>query len=99
MKDEAETPCGGWERIKDIKDSKVDVIAKFAVSQFNKQNNTKLKFQTVVSGDLQYVQGINFRLVLHVSDEDDGGRRTYEAEVYEQDWLDSRVLEYFKPVD
>ncbi|CAA7043353.1 unnamed protein product [Microthlaspi erraticum] len=46
---------GGWGPIKDIKDPSVDVIAKFAVAEFNKQNNSKLKFHTVVSGDLQIV--------------------------------------------
>lgn len=90
---------GGWGPIKDIKDPGVDVIAKFAVSEFNKHNNSKLKFHTVVSGVLQYVRGINFRLVLDVSDEEDGGCKTYEAQVHEQAWLDSRVLKYFKPVN
>lgn len=90
---------GGWGPIEDIKDSHVDAIAKFAISEYNKQNNSRLKFQTVVSGDLQYVSGINFRLVLDVSDGDDGGSKTYEVEVYEQAWLDSRVLSNFKPVN
>ncbi|CAA7043354.1 unnamed protein product [Microthlaspi erraticum] len=90
---------GGYGPIEDIKDHGVDVIAKFAVSEFNKQNNSKLKFHTVVSGELQVVSGVNFRLVLNVSDEEDGGCKTYEAEVYEQLYGDSMVLMYFKPVN
>ncbi|CAA7043349.1 unnamed protein product [Microthlaspi erraticum] len=90
---------GAWGPIEDIKDPSVDVIAKFAVSEFNKQNNSKLKFQTIVSGELQVVSGFNFRLVLNVSDEEDRGCKTYEAQVNEQAWLDSMVLNYFKPVN
>lgn len=87
--------CGGYNPIEHIKDSHVVAIAKFAVSEFNKQNNSKLKFQTVVSGKYQVVCGMNFWLKLNVSDEDDRGCKTYEAHVCEQAWLDSRVLKYF----
>ena len=76
--------------------ARLDVIAKFAISEFNKQNNSSLKLQTVVSGDMQVVGGINFRLVVDVSD---GGSKTYEAEVYEQAWLYSKILTSFNPIN
>lgn len=94
-----EVLCGGWCPIKDeeIKDPRYDEIAKFAISEYNKHRNSKLKLETVVSGEFQVVQGMNFRLVVHVSDGEDGGSKTYETEVYE--WMYSRVLNYFKPVN
>lgn len=88
---------GGWFPIEDIKDPSINVIAKFAIDEHNKQNNSELKLQTVVSGELQDVHGTNFRLILDVSDEDNKDSKTYEAEVYK--WLHSMVLNYFKLVN
>lgn len=88
---------GGWFPIKDIKDPSIDVIAKFAIAEHNKQNNSELKLQNVVSGERQSVRGIIFKLIFDVSDGNDGDSKTYEAEVY--NWLDSMVLNYFKLVN
>ncbi|KAJ4876359.1 Cysteine proteinase inhibitor 5 [Raphanus sativus] len=90
---------GGWYPIKDIKDPHLEVIAKFAISEYNKQNNSRLKFQTVVSGDKQVVGGINYRLVLDVIDGCNEGSMIYEAEVFEKIWLDFMELNYFKPIN
>ncbi|CAH2064982.1 unnamed protein product [Thlaspi arvense] len=99
MKEEIGYLCGGWGPVRDIKDPHVEFIAKFAISEHNKQNNSGLRFQKkVVSGDMQPVSGMNYRLVFDVSDGDDGGSKTYEAQVY-QACLDCRALAYFKPVN
>lgn len=98
MKELAGGIDGGWSPIKDIKDPCIDVIAKFAVSEFNKQSNSSLKFQTVVSGNMQFVCGINYQLLLDVSDGDDGGSKTYEAQVCQHAVVHSKTLHYFKSI-
>ncbi|KAL0877746.1 hypothetical protein Bca101_027452 [Brassica carinata] len=90
---------GGWHPIKDIKDPCLVVIAKFAISEYNKHNNLSLKFQTIVAGDEQFVGGINYRLVLNVIDGCKESSMMYEAEVFEQSWLDFMELNYFKPIN
>ncbi|CAL9233453.1 unnamed protein product [Arabidopsis halleri] len=87
---------GGWFPIEDIKDPSIDVIAKFAITKNNKENNLALKLQTVVSGESQAVRGTIFRLIIDVSEEDDEDSKTYEAEVYEQLWLDNPLYKGYK---
>ncbi|KAG7567251.1 Cystatin domain [Arabidopsis thaliana x Arabidopsis arenosa] len=91
---------GGWFPIKDIDDPSVDDIAKFAITRNNKKNNSPLKLQTVVSGESQVVCGIIFRLIIDVSEGEDGDSKTYEAEVYQPPWRDNPlVLNYFKLIN
>ncbi|CAH8388718.1 unnamed protein product [Eruca vesicaria subsp. sativa] len=62
---------GGWSPISDVTDPLVVEIGVFAVSEYNKQSKSGLKFVTVVSGESQVVAGTNYRLLLTV----DGGTR------------------------
>ncbi|KAL0877742.1 hypothetical protein Bca101_027448 [Brassica carinata] len=90
---------GGWKPIKDIKDPCLVVIAKFAISEYNKHKNLRLKFQRIVSGDEQFVGGINHRLVLNASDGCKEGSMMYEAEEFKRAWLEFMELNYFKPIN
>ncbi|CAN8245704.1 unnamed protein product [Cochlearia groenlandica] len=86
---------GGWSAISDVKDPHVVEIGEFAVSEYDKQSKSGLKFVTVVSGESQIVSGTNYKLVVEVND---GTRKNYEAVVWEQPWLKSMNLTSFKPV-
>ncbi|KAL0877745.1 hypothetical protein Bca101_027451 [Brassica carinata] len=99
MEEDNEEFEGGWHSIKDIKDPCLVVIAEFAISEYNKHKNLRLKLQKIVSGDEQFVGGINYRLVLNVTDGCKEGSMIYEAEVFEQAWLDFMELNYFKPIN
>ncbi|CAH8389904.1 unnamed protein product [Eruca vesicaria subsp. sativa] len=88
-----------WKPIEDIKDPSLEVIAKFAISEYNKHKDSRLNFQTVVSGDKQLVGGINYRLVLNVNDGCNEGIKIYEVELFEQAWNDYRDLIYVKPIN
>ncbi|CAF1708054.1 unnamed protein product [Brassica napus] len=59
---------GGWHPIKDIKDPSIEVISKFAISEYSKQKNSRLNFDTVVSGDELQVAGMKYLLILNVND-------------------------------
>lgn len=87
---------GGWRPIKDLRDQHVVEIGRFAVSEYNKQWKTQLKFQQVVKGETQVVSGTNYRLVVAAKD----GSRTnhYEAVVWEKPWENLKNLASFKPV-
>ncbi|KAF3550493.1 hypothetical protein DY000_02006319 [Brassica cretica] len=66
--EDSDDTFGGWHPIKNIKDPSLEVLAKFAISEYNKQKNSRLNFETVVSGDELEVAGMKYRLVLNVND-------------------------------
>ncbi|WZZ35738.1 hypothetical protein YC2023_019139 [Brassica napus] len=57
---------GGWSPISDAKDPHVVEIGVFAVSEYDKQSKSGLKFVTVVSGESQVAAGTNYRLIVTV---------------------------------
>ncbi|VVB08268.1 unnamed protein product [Arabis nemorensis] len=86
---------GGWSPITDVKDPHVVEIGEFAVSEYDKQSKSELKFVTVVRGETQVVAGTNYRLT--VTANDGGKSKNYEALVWEKPWLKSMNLTSFKP--
>ncbi|KAL8161091.1 hypothetical protein V2J09_012580 [Rumex salicifolius] len=81
-----------------IKDSYVVEIAKFAVSEHNKEVMKKLVFVKVVSGEKQVDEGINYKL--HVDATTAGeGEDVLEAIVYDKPAEKSRSLISFKPIN
>ncbi|KAL1832292.1 hypothetical protein ACET3Z_001943 [Daucus carota] len=85
---------GGWEPIKDPKDPKIQEIAKFAVTTYNKESNKNLVYQEVLKGETQVVAGTNYRLV--IAAKDDKVLNNYEAVVFDQPWTHTRNLSSFK---
>ncbi|CAH2052749.1 unnamed protein product [Thlaspi arvense] len=86
---------GGWIPITNIKDPHVLQNGEFAVSEYNKQTKSGLKFNSVVSGESQVVSGLNYRLVV-VADES-GRSKNYKAIVWEELWQKSKNLTSFTP--
>ncbi|KAJ0973625.1 hypothetical protein J5N97_015590 [Dioscorea zingiberensis] len=89
---------GGWSPIKDVNDTYVQEIGKYAVTEHNKAANTSLEFQKVLSGETKVVSGIDYRLIISAKD---GGAQLsqYQALVWDKAWLKFRQLISFKPIN
>jgi hypothetical protein len=87
---------GGFSPISNINDRHIQELGGWAVSEHDKKANDGIKFKRVVSGDVQVVEGLNYRLIIDASD---GSSKdaTYEAMVWEMDWVNFRELTSFKP--
>nr|XP_016498127.1 PREDICTED: cysteine proteinase inhibitor 5-like [Nicotiana tabacum] len=56
---------GNWQPIQDAKDPKVVKVGEFAVDTYNKISNSfPLIFESVLGGQFQVVNGINYKLVI-----------------------------------
>ncbi|KAJ4878194.1 Cysteine proteinase inhibitor 5 [Raphanus sativus] len=88
---------GGWNP-RDVNDPHVVKIVQFAVSQYNIQSQSGLKFMNVVRGEFQVVSGINYKLVVEANDGNNSADRTYEAVVFEQPSMKSMNLTSFTPL-
>ncbi|KAF9611218.1 hypothetical protein IFM89_027768 [Coptis chinensis] len=75
---------GGYKPIEDVKDPHIQDVGKFAVSEYNKQAKTNLRFSNVIKGQMQTVAGINYRLV--IAAKKGGATNNYLGEVYERPW-------------
>ncbi|KAK9134574.1 hypothetical protein Syun_013904 [Stephania yunnanensis] len=86
--------AGGWVPI-DVHSPHSIELARFAVNEHNKEAHTHLKFERLVKGESQIVDGVNYRLTISATN---GGLiQTYEALVYEG--LDhKKVLKSFKVI-
>ena len=92
---------GGWSPISDVKNSHIVKIGEFAVSEYDKQSKSGLKFVEVVSGESQIVAGMNYRLIVAANEgipiAGNGESKKYEAIVWDKPWLKSMNLTSFKP--
>lgn len=96
----AAAPTGRWTPISNVKDPHVVGVGKFAVSEYDMESKSELKFVAVVSGESKVVAGISYRLIVAVNDgvAGPGASKNYEAIVWEKEWLKSMNLTSFKPV-
>lgn len=83
-----------WTPIPNVKDPHVQEMGNFAVAEYNKQTGESLKFKGVVSGEMQLVAGMNYRLILMAKN---GGLiAEYEVVVYECPWENLKELTSFE---
>uniref|UniRef100_A0ACD5YKS9 Uncharacterized protein n=1 Tax=Avena sativa TaxID=4498 RepID=A0ACD5YKS9_AVESA len=75
---------GGWSNIKNITDPHIQELGKWAVMEHNKVDNDNLKFQKVVSGKQQIVNGVNYHLFIDAM-RLEGSHGTYRAVLFEED--------------
>ncbi|CAN8274906.1 unnamed protein product [Cochlearia groenlandica] len=90
---------GGWKQIKDVTDSTVVEIGKYAVEEHNKETKSNLVFDKVVRGKEKVVSGKMYDLVIAAKSGGGGGggySKSYEAVVVERVWEKFRKLESFK---
>ncbi|KAG6404671.1 hypothetical protein SASPL_136924 [Salvia splendens] len=74
---------GGWTEVKDPSAPEYLILATFAVSEYNKQNNKALTLNSVIKAETQVVAGVNYRLRFSARG-DISPNGTYEAIVYSQ---------------
>ncbi|KAL6645078.1 hypothetical protein ACP70R_016686 [Stipagrostis hirtigluma subsp. patula] len=82
---------GGWFPIGNPNAPHVQEVGGWAVAEHVREANDGLKFVKVVSGEVQIVKGVNFRLVIDALNPD-GKNARYKAAVYEQDGTNARKL-------
>ncbi|KAK3206969.1 hypothetical protein Dsin_021015 [Dipteronia sinensis] len=58
-------------------------MGQFAVSEYNQRSKASLIFESVVEGESQVVEGINYRLLVAAKDKE--ATNNYEAIVLERD--------------
>nr|XP_008350152.1 cysteine proteinase inhibitor 1-like [Malus domestica] len=76
---------GGYYPIENLNDPHLREIAEFAVSEYDKIHDQKLVFQKLVRGESQTIAGINYKLVIEVTDSSsvNSGPINYEIIVFE----------------
>ncbi|KQK10204.1 cysteine proteinase inhibitor [Brachypodium distachyon] len=72
-------------------------LARFAVSEHNKQANGLLEFDKVVKVREQTVAGTMYYFTIQVNE--GGAKKLYEAKVWEKVWENFKKLEEFKPAE
>ncbi|XP_057545030.1 cysteine proteinase inhibitor 1-like [Amaranthus tricolor] len=87
------TLVGNYNPIKDVNDQYFQEIAKYAVSEHNKESKDNLKFVKIIKGETQVSVGRNYRLTIATDDS-----KKYEVVVYDQPWQRYRKLSSFKSV-
>ncbi|CAA7395479.1 unnamed protein product [Spirodela intermedia] len=82
---------GEWTRIKKVDEYHVQGIARFAVSEHNKQTGEDLEYVRIYRG---YVDGPFYKLLIQATD--DVKARRYEAVVRDRLWNKPKELIYFR---
>ncbi|XP_044472067.1 cysteine proteinase inhibitor-like [Mangifera indica] len=75
----------------------IDSLARFAVDEYNKKQNSTLQFVKVVKAKQQVVSGTVYYLTLEAKEGDQ--KKLYEAKVWEKPWLHFKELQEFKLLD
>ncbi|RDY11059.1 Cysteine proteinase inhibitor 12, partial [Mucuna pruriens] len=74
----------------------IDALARFAVDEHNKKQNSLLEFARVVRAQEQVVAGTLHHLTLEAIEA--GEKKIYEAKVWVKPWMNFKELQEFKPV-
>ncbi|KAM0948744.1 putative Cystatin domain-containing protein [Dioscorea sansibarensis] len=86
--------------IKDLPENEnsaeVDDLARFAVQEHNKKQNTLLEFVKVKKARVQVVAGNMYYLDIEVNN--GGKKEVYEAKIWVKLWMNFKELQEFKPV-
>ncbi|KAG2329788.1 hypothetical protein Bca52824_000968 [Brassica carinata] len=73
-----------WNPIVDVKDPHIVKIGEFAVSEYARLNELRLKFVTVVSGDIQSVNNLKYyKLVVMAKNGGNSATKKYETIIWE----------------
>ena len=72
----------------------IDNLARFAVEEHNKKENTLLEFKKVVSAKQQVVAGAIYYITIEVTD--GGHKKVYEAKIWEKAWQNFKEVQEFK---
>ncbi|WVZ99052.1 hypothetical protein U9M48_044406 [Paspalum notatum var. saurae] len=79
-------------------DLEVIELARFAVAEHNNKANAMLEFERLVKVRQQVVAGTMHHFTVEVK-EPGGGKKLYEAKVWEKVWENFKQLQSFQPVE
>lgn len=85
----------GWDPINIYEPYMID-LCNFAVTEYDKQTGSKLKFEKIIKAESMVVEWINYRLILSAND--GSHSKTYKAVVWETTDRDATNLTSFAPV-
>lgn len=74
----------------------IDNLARFAVDEHNKKENSMIEFGRVVNTKEQVVAGTMYYITLEATD--GGKKKTFEAKVWVKPWMNFKEVQEFKPV-
>ncbi|KAF5821154.1 putative Cystatin domain-containing protein [Helianthus annuus] len=91
-------------RIRDLPDPtqngvELESLARFAVEEHNKKENSLLKFGRLVKTREQVVAGKMYYFTLEANDAAAGKTKVYEAKVWVKPWMNFKQLQEFKVSD
>ncbi|XVF69464.1 hypothetical protein PTKIN_Ptkin11bG0084300 [Pterospermum kingtungense] len=72
----------------------IENLARFAVDEHNKKENSMLEYKKVVNVKQQVVSGMMYYITLEAVDGDK--LKIYEAKVWEKSWMNFKELQDFK---
>ncbi|CAL1352144.1 unnamed protein product [Linum trigynum] len=94
---------GGWQPIKNTNDERVKMVGQYAVYVYNFKNDYKnpLRLVNVRSGQIQFVNGVNYRLIITVAPTYglDSEGIVYGTEVSVSPDRNTAGLKYFAPIN
>ncbi|XP_073296615.1 cysteine proteinase inhibitor 5-like [Primulina huaijiensis] len=94
-----EASIAGWNPISNLTDPKVVEIGKFAVKEHNKRVNALLSFVSIVKGETQIVNGMNYRLIISATDAHAANAESnYRVVVWDNPWRKERRLISFEKI-
>ncbi|KAK4789389.1 hypothetical protein SAY86_020708 [Trapa natans] len=86
---------GGISDVKGNENSlEIEALARFAVDEHNKKENSLLQFGKVVSAKQQVVAGTVYYITIEATD--GGVKKLYEAKVWVKPWMDFKEVQEFK---
>ncbi|KAJ9537489.1 hypothetical protein OSB04_030222 [Centaurea solstitialis] len=86
---------GGISESKGVENSlEIDTLARFAIDEHNKKQNSLVEFVKVVNTKQQVVSGTMYYITLEAKD--GGEKKTYEAKVWVKPWMNFQELQEFK---
>ena len=84
---------GEYQPIKNLDDPYVQEIAKFAITEHDKETKDHLELVKVLKGEFQVVSEINYRLTISTND-----THHYETVIFDNKRMHQRSLTFFIPV-
>ncbi|GLT88017.1 hypothetical protein SLE2022_060620 [Rubroshorea leprosula] len=86
---------GGYHDCEGAQNSaEIESLARFAVQEHNKKENTLLEFTRVLQAKEQVVAGKIYHLIMEVID--GGKEKIYEAKIWVKPWMNFKQLQEFK---
>ncbi|PWA81787.1 cystatin A [Artemisia annua] len=95
--DKTTAKMGGIRDINNLNGIEIQNLARFALDQHNKKENSLLKFVRLVKAKEQVVAGMLYHMTLEANDA--GKTKVYETKVWVKPWMNFKEMTEFKVSD